>query len=157
MKFMSNLKYGMDAKQIKEFIQQVAIIDEVGVDIGPNGKPLTGIHKPKLMKVVQEVENEFGEIEEVEVEMPFSNPTLGFEIKKLKDRNAVCEFAYIGCGRIVTNQIIDKKLYMTPERHWRTSCRTCQKIVGPGGDILIQGGLQAQNAYSAWFNNKRDK
>jgi hypothetical protein len=154
---MSNLKYGMDAKQIKEFIQQVAIIDQVGVDVGPNGKPLTGIHKPKKIKIVQEMENEFGEIEEVEIEIPNTNPTLGFEIKKLKDRNAVCELAHIGCGRIVTNQIIDKKLYMTPERHWRTSCRTCQKIVGPTGDTLIQGGLQAQNAYSAWFNNKRDK
>jgi len=147
----------MDAKQIKEFIQQVAEIREVGIDVGPNGKTLTGMHKPKKIKITQEVENEFGEIEEVEIEIPNTNPTLGFEIKKLKDRNAVCELAYAGCGRVVTNQIIDRKFYMSPERHWRTSCRTCQKIVGPNNDILIQGGLQAQNAYFAWFTNKRDK
>jgi len=79
------------------------------------------------------------------------NPTAGFELIKLKDRIGVCE---MGCGEIVKNQIVERRMAFTPERHWRTYCRTCQSFLHPDGETIVKGGHKIQAIYSAYFNEK---
>jgi hypothetical protein len=143
----------MDANKLKALIDEVAIVKDIGVDIGPNGKTLTGHGKARPKKIKQIIMNEFGEEEEIEIEEIMYNPTLGYAIVGLKERHAVCE---LGCGEVVTNQKIQKKLIFTPERHWRTYCTNCKKTVGPDGE-LIYGQMATQNAFSKHFFNKQDK
>lgn len=143
----------MDANKLKALLNEVAIVKDIGLDIGPNGKILTGHGRARPKKVKQTIINEFGEEEEIEIEEIMYNPTLGYVIVGLKERNAVCE---LGCGEVVSNQKIQKKLVFSPERHWRTYCTNCKKTVGPDGE-LIYGQMNAQNAFSKYFFNKQDK
>jgi hypothetical protein len=141
----------MDAKKFRAFLDEVAVVKEVGVDIGPNG-----CAKKKKTKIITEIiENEFGDEEEVEVEIDVctTNPTMPCVIAELKARHAICE---LGCGEIVTNQIIQTKMIQTPEWHWRTTCKNCNKTVGPDGELIF-GQMAAQNAFSKWFKDKQNK
>jgi len=142
----------MDAKKLKEFVEEVAVIID-GNRVGPNGKSLSA-SKVKIKKTVKIIENEFGEEEEVvEIETDF-NETLPWHLKELKPVYKNCE---LNCGKIVANQIIDKKLYQTPVPHWRTICRRCQKAISPDGAELISGNANIQNTFSKHFNWGKDK
>lgn len=130
----------MDKKKLKEFIKEVAEIEEL---------------KPKKDRAVRldddaldvvKVDNEWVEI------TAKSNPTLGFKFKKLKDKNATCE---LGCGDIVTNQLIEKRLSHTPMPHWRTRCNNCGHYVSPDGVGFIQGAHEIQSAYVRFFRGEK--
>jgi hypothetical protein len=81
-----------------------------------------------------------------------ANPTLGIKIVKLKPVHRLCE---LGCGDIVPNQLIEKRLCHTPETHWRTRCDTCGCFVSPDGQGFIEGGHQIQAAYMRYFRGER--
>lgn len=78
------------------------------------------------------------------------NATLPLEFVKAKDVIRSCE---LGCGDIVTNQRIEKRLCWTPERHWRTKCATCGCYVSPDGLGFIEGAHQIQGAYIKHYNS----
>lgn len=83
------------------------------------------------------------------------NPTLGFDLVKLKSQYKICE---LGCGQIVENQKIERRLCQIPQRHWRTRCSSCGCFVSPDGLTMIKGGAKIAAAYLNYFydlkNNK---
>ena len=78
----------------------------------------------------------------------YENPSLGVEIVKLKDRHALCE---LGCGDIVTNQVIETRICYQPIEHWRTRCNNCGCYPTPDGKGFVQGSNGIQAAYRAWL------
>ena len=80
------------------------------------------------------------------------NPTLCFKIVKLKPVQRLCE---LGCGDVVANQQVEKRLCITPVNHWRTQCITCGCFVSPDGQGFIKGAHSIQAAYMLHF--KKDK
>ena len=77
-----------------------------------------------------------------------TNPTLGIKFVKLKPVHRLCE---LGCGDIVSNQVVEKRLLAYPKPHWRTRCTNCECFVSPDGKGFIKGGPQIQNAYIRHF------
>ena len=142
----------MDTKTLKELISRYAVVID-GNDMGPQGTILkTKKRKPK--KIIKIIKNELGEEEVVEELVEEYNPTLPFIVGELKPNNKICE---LGCGEIVSNQVIYKRHYQSPQSHWKTSCKNCQKGLGPDGKTLIQGTTNIQNAFFKHFNSKQDK
>jgi hypothetical protein len=80
-----------------------------------------------------------------------ANPTLGFKFIKLKDIERECQ---LGCGKIVKNQKLEKRLAFTPIKHWRTRCTTCQSYVHPNGVDLIKGAHLVQATFLRHFTDK---
>ena len=58
------------------------------------------------------------------------NPTLGVEIKKVKNQIHKCD----GCGDMVQGRIVERKLYEFPVMHWRDNCKKCNKSYNPQTD-----------------------
>ena len=136
----------MDQKTFRSLVEQVAQVKE------GTGKGLGG-RKPRPKRIVVTEIDEFGEEVEVEVIESGSNETLPFQITKLKPVSALC---IIGCGRIVEDQVVHKKLHPNPQPHWRTHCVKCQIWLGPNNELL-KGSIAAHHAFSARFNPDRDK
>jgi hypothetical protein len=130
----------MKNQDIKQFIESVAIIDKK-----------KKWAKPKRVKQI--IENEFGEEEIIEVieTSADENKTLPMEITKLKPVNRLCD---LGCGEIVTDQIVERRLVLTPEKHWRTHCRNCSAFVHPDGITLIKGAHRIQSIFYAYFTER---
>jgi len=142
----------MDKKILRALLEEVAIVKDIGIDIGPNGRTLLPKQETKKIKEVYSLD-EFEE-EEEEIEIPIHNPTINYVIDGLKPNYKICE---LGCGAQVSNQIIQKRKYQQPEPHWRTICRNCQQGLSPCKTQLIKNGAQLNQAYFHWFNNKQDK
>jgi hypothetical protein len=129
----------MDKNELRQRLEQVAELK----DIKP---PRTANYRPAI-EYITEVD-ELGEEYQVPVEIT-ENPTLGFQLVKLKDQHRVCE---LGCGEIVTNQVIEKRYGQTPKSHWKTRCKNCDCYLTPDGLGFIKGGHQIQHAYMKYFN-----
>ena len=136
------LKYRMDKHILKEWIKTVAEIK----DIKPSRSPQ---HTRLAVEILTEVD-ELGE-EHTIVREVTENPTLGFQLVKIKDQHKLCE---IGCGDIVTNQVVEKRLCFNPEKHWRTRCATCGKYISPGGQGFIEGAHLVASEFIKYFKNK---
>ena len=134
----------MDNNILKQWIESVAEIKEL--------KPVKSTSHPRLAVEVFTEVDEDGE-EQTIVREVNENPTLGFKLVRLRDQHRLCE---IGCGDIVTNQVIEKRLCFSPEKHWRTRCATCGNYVSPDGKGFIEGGHTVAAAFVKWFNY-RDK
>jgi hypothetical protein len=133
----------MDKFKFRQRLEELAEIR----DRKPGKSPT---HNRLARETVTEIDELTGEEIEVEREVT-ENPTLGFDLVKVKDRAAVCE---LGCGDIVTNQLIERKLATYPHKHWRTRCATCDHYVSPDGLGFIRGGHSIQQAYIVYFRNK---
>ena len=144
----------MDKKLLRSLLEEVAVIKDVGIDIGPNGRELLPSHKIKTIKEIQTIINEFGEEIEEEIEIPIHNPTVPYILGELKPKYRACE---LGCGKIIADQIIQKRKYQQPVPHWRTLCTTCVRGLSPDGTHMIRNGTPLNQAYLQWFNNKQDK
>jgi hypothetical protein len=126
----------MEQNKLKAFIDEVAVIK----------KPHKNV-KPK--KVIKVIENEFGEEETIVEFETDSNPTLPFELSHLKPIEKLCQ---MGCGDMVKDQVIEKRLALTPQRHWRTRCASCQAYLHPDGKTIVHGSHEIQRIYLAMFN-----
>jgi hypothetical protein len=126
--------------EVKEFVQQHAEIKE----LKPVGDPNIRLDEDQEDTVMYR-----GELIKLTAK---ENPTLGFKFLKLKDRFAVCE---IGCGEIVANQVIEKRLGLHPQRHWKTRCATCNKYLSPDGTSIITNSSAIQQAYVKYFAEKK--
>lgn len=111
----------MDRKQIKEFCELVGIVEELKPVTSPEFRPSEQTEMVKFKDQWIEVNRE-------------QNDTLGFKLIKLKDQYRLCE---LGCGEVIPNQIIEKKVHFTPQSHWRTKCMACKKWVSPDGTQMI--------------------
>lgn len=128
----------MDKNELKEFIKQVAEIEE----LTPKKDP--GIRLDDNAEDIVRVGDEWIEL------TAKSNPTLGYKFIKLKEQHKLCE---LGCGDVVPNQKIEKRLCHHPVRHWRTKCSACGCFVSPDGEGFIKGSHAIQGAYLKYFNN----
>lgn len=128
----------MDKKKFDEFLEQVA---EIRVN-----KPARNSGQ-RLNEEVTEVIID-GKLVVIDQQ---SNPTLGFDLVKLKDNNKLCE---MGCGKIVSNQVIERRFCYTPSRHWRTRCHNCGKYVHPDGESLIENGVEAAAVFNQHLAEK---
>lgn len=127
----------MDKKQIKDFVESVAEIKLL--------KPVTDRNRSP-----DEASHVIYNGEWITVDR-HANPTLGFKFIKLKDVERACE---LGCGQIVKNQKIERRLVFTPVTHWRTRCTKCQAFVHPNGVDLIKGAHAVQATFLKHFTDK---
>jgi len=136
------LKYWMNKHELKQRIAAVAEIKEL--------KPVTAAH----IRLDETHTNDVKVGNHWTTITKDINPTLGFKLLKLKDQFRSCELA---CGEVIANQVIEKRLVFTPEKHWRTRCATCGKFVSPDGRGFVQGGANIQNAYIKYFYELKRK
>lgn len=139
----------MDKEQLRQQLEQVAVLKDK--------KPAKTANYRPAIEYITEVDED-GEEYQVPIEIT-ENATLGFELVKLKDKHAVCE---LGCGEIVTNQIIEMRHAQTPKPHWRTRCKNCDHYVSPDGKGFIKGSHAVQHAFVRHLNSghktpKQDK
>ena len=131
----------MDKKTIREFLETVGEVEDTNpvssstIRVDPNSS---------------EVVKYNGEWVEIKAK---DNPTLGFKFVKLKPISRICE---LGCGKVVEDQIVERKHYAWPEPHWRTSCKSCKCTVSPDGQSFIKGGTQAQAAFCRWLSGNKE-
>lgn len=133
----------MEKNEYRKRIEELAIVRD--------RKPVkTAQHNRIAKKTIVEIDPDTGEEIEVQREV-FENPTLGFELIKIKDRHAPC---MLGCGDVVTNQIIEHKVYQFPTPHWRTSCVNCNCVLSPDGQGFLKSGAISQNAFVSYFKRQ---
>ncbi len=90
--------------------------------------------------------------QEGEVFPPGENPTLGFEIKRIKPVKRSCELA---CGKQVANQVIEKRLNHSPVKHWKVKCVNCGAHQHPSGQGLIGVDVpHLHNEYVKYFKSE---
>ena len=123
----------MNDKEFKTRIAELADIEDIKV-------PVVNIRSKKQ------------EEELADLFPPGENPTLGFELKRLKPQARLCE---LGCGDIVENQHIEYKKYEYPVTHWRTRCTTCECTLSPDGKGFIEGTVQVNNAFARYFKERK--
>jgi len=131
----------MDKQTLINLIQQVAEIKEL--------KPVTS----PTMRLDDSHQNDVKVGDEWIHINKDANPTLGFKVVKIKPVHRACE---LGCGDIVANQVIEKRLCFTPVTHWRTRCIACGCFVSPDGESFIKGGHEIQSAYMRYFKGERE-
>lgn len=131
----------MDAEQLKQLIKTVAEIKELKPTVNPGIRP--------AMETVIEFD-EFGE--EVEVERRIEeNPTLGFELVKLKPVERPCQ---LGCGEIVCDQVVERRFGETPKPHWKTRCKNCGCYLTPDGEGFVDNSSTIQQMYIKHFREE---
>jgi hypothetical protein len=131
----------INKKQLRELVAQVAEIKDLKPKTAPNVR-LDDTDETEIVIDGEEV-----------VLNKENNPTLGFELVKLKPVERVCE---LGCGKIVPNQKVEKKFYMTPKSHWRTRCDACGLWELPDKSGFVES-RNCQNAYVVHFHQERQK
>lgn len=139
---MHGLNNAMDKKQFRDFLESVAEIKELKPVSTPN---------IRLDENCEDIVRMGDQWVEINAKV---NPTLGIKFLKLKPIYRVCE---LGCGDIVENQIIEKKLHAYPEPHWRTSCKNCNHTLAPDGNGFIKGSVNAQNVFFKWLSKAKAK
>jgi hypothetical protein len=132
----------MNPKEFRQRLEELAVLKDRKPIKSPNYRP--------AIEYITEVDED-GEEYQVPVQIT-ENPTLGFDLIKVKEQHKVCE---LGCGEVVTDQIIEKRHAMTPKPHWRTRCKNCDCYVSPDGLGFIKGSHAVQNAYARHFNSTK--
>lgn len=74
------------------------------------------------------------------------NVTIPKTIKAIKHQPKPCE---LGCGQMVINQKIEKRLSDYPIKHWKTKCNNCQYYLHPEGHLV-----RGTHDISAYFVKK---
>jgi hypothetical protein len=131
----------MDAQQLKELIKQVAEIKERKPTVNPSIRP--------AMETVIEIDEDG---EEIEVERRIEeNPTLGFELIKIKPVERMCQ---LGCGDIVADQVIERRFAEFPKAHWKTRCKNCGCYLTPDGLGFVDNSSTIQQMYIKHFRDQ---
>ena len=129
----------MDPKEFRQRLETIAELKDC--------KPARNSGERINLEVTEVTLN--GELVEIDQEF---NPTLGFELVKLKDSVKICE---LGCGKVVVNQKIEQRYYVNPEPHWKTKCTNCGCFLSPDGKEFIKNSNLAQNIFRAHFTNAK--
>jgi len=131
----------IDKQKLRELIEQVAEIE----DVSP--RSTTDVRYPEVDDNEIIIDGE-----EVVLNKQF-NPTLGFELLKLKPVERLCE---LGCGKIIPDQKIERRFYTTPARHWRTKCVACGLWELPDKTGFVDS-RSCQNAHVVFFHQIRNR
>lgn len=123
----------MDDKEFKNRIAELAIIEDI-----------------KVAKV--NIRSKKQEDEISDLFPPGENPTLGFELKEIREQAKLCE---LGCGDIVIGQRIEHKRYDYPITHWRTRCVNCDCTLSPDKAGFLQGITNINNTFARYLKNKK--
>jgi hypothetical protein len=132
----------MNPKEFRQRLETLAVLKD--------RKPTKSANHRPAIEYITEIDED-GEEYQVPVEITH-NPTLGFELIKVHDQHKICE---LGCGEVVTNQIVEKRYGQTPKPHWKTRCKNCDCYVSPDGEGFIKGSHAVQNAYARYFNGQK--
>ena len=137
MKSFVSLNKHMNKLNYQKFLESVAEIEP----IMPND------FKAGIDKRYEPVSIDYdGEI--IDLNEQF-NPTLGVRLTAVKKQTKLCE---MGCGEMVTGQLIEHKKHISPEPHWRTKCTNCKKVRHPNGQELLDGSsVTINNLFYRWF------
>ena len=133
----------MDPLEFKQRLEEIAIIQEI--------KPVGINNCKKRFELVIEIDQDGNETE-VEVPIPIENQTLGIEIIKLKPITKLCE---MGCGKVIPNQKLEKRMSVYPVPHWKTKCCNCGKYLAPNGIDLLEDSHRAQAAFLWHLRDKK--
>lgn len=132
----------MNKKEFREKLEQLAVIQDRQL----RDAPVTG------KKRIVQIEDEFGELIEIEEFEPRENKTLGFELVQIKHQPRLCE---LGCGNIVEGQVIQTHFSTHPAPHKRIKCLKCNKYQHPSGQCMIPNGYSTAAVYNCWYRPKR--
>lgn len=118
----------MDKEKFRQFLEEVAEVVDMN-DYGPNGRTRQTNRDPnkKEYRVIVEVDED-GEEYEVLEEIHKHDPNLGIVVKSIKPVMRAC---HLGCGAVIADQIIEKRLAYTPYKHYRTRCANCHMYQSP--------------------------
>jgi hypothetical protein len=128
-------------------LNQVAVLQKIKPKTNP---PMS----KRVAKPIVEQDTDSDEDQEEPLELfgPDDNPTLGYELVKLKEVLRACD---LGCGDSVSGQVVEKRFCTGPEPHWRTRCRTCGYYVSPDGKYFVDGAHAIAAEYVKYFNKLR--
>ena len=130
----------MDNKKFIEELKKVADIKDA---------------TPKVIKTEHDTDSELEEVlfkgEIIKINRDV-NPTLGVKLSKVKELTQACE---LGCGDIVTGQVVEHRLVMTPYKHWRKRCKTCNMWLHPNGQEFVDNPTSLALEESKWINSQR--
>ena len=126
----------MDKDEFRKRVEELAVIKD---------KTLKPLNPARAKKRIVQIEDEFGDLIEVEEVEPRENKTLGFELIDIKHQPKVCE---LGCGKIVEGQVIQTHFSQWPVNHRRVKCLICNKYQHPSGEGLIANGHSTSAVYT---------
>jgi hypothetical protein len=125
-----------------KFIQQLeslAEIRKVKAARGPNMRPATD-------------NNEVYRNGEIIVIDKNNNSTLNWFVKEVKHQPKQCN----DCGKQVVNRRIWRRIFYTPDRHWRTTCSGCNLTQHPESGKYVVPNNIVVTVFRDWLS-KRDK
>ncbi|CAB4153776.1 hypothetical protein UFOVP641_25 [uncultured Caudovirales phage] len=138
----------MDKEQLRQFLEQVAQIEDMN-DYGPTGRK-RGPTAQKVRFITRiEIDDDGDEIE-IKEEIPKHDPYIGIVIKRLKPKERACE---LSCGRLVEDQVIEKRLILEPFKHYRTRCSNCSRYLSPRNGTMVSS-MEIGREFVVWKNNQ---
>jgi hypothetical protein len=79
-----------------------------------------------------------------------NNDTWNWTIKELKHQAKPCE----DCGKQVINRRIWRRIFLKPERHWRTTCSGCNLTQHPETKQYAVANSNVTSIFREWLNAK---
>jgi hypothetical protein len=79
-----------------------------------------------------------------------NNNTLNWQVKLIKQCPKACE----DCGKQVINRRIWRRVFNTPDRHWRTTCSGCNLTQHPVTGEYAVANSSVTAVFREWLNNK---
>ena len=79
-----------------------------------------------------------------------NNSTLNWTIKEVKQNYRPCE----DCGKQVVNRRIWRRVFYTPDRHWRTTCSGCNLTQHPETKEYVVANSSVTTVFCEWLNTK---
>jgi hypothetical protein len=129
----------MDKDEFRARVAELAIIQDAKITKAKDkSRAADEIHEVVYDQEIIEISSE-------------DNPTLSFDLIKLKPISKLCELP--NCGKIVDNQIIEYRHVQTPQPHWRIRCENCQCYLHPDGETLIDDSRQVYAIEYQWVRN----
>lgn len=79
-----------------------------------------------------------------------TNPTLTYEVKKLKNSARACDY----CDQKVKDQVISKRWLNFPKGHWRESCNSCKMTKNPETGCFDIKDIAAPAFFASYFYHR---
>lgn len=132
-------KYGMEPNEFKRRLEELA-------EIQPRREPRSAGRRE-----VDEPTEIFRNGSSTEIDLE-NNHTLTLVIKQLRNSRQICE----DCDRFVERRTINYKLLDYPQKHWRASCKNCQKTLNPRNGNFDLSCVKAGAAYADFFKQEKE-
>jgi hypothetical protein len=139
----------MNKDQFLSRLNQVAVLQKIKPKSNP---PLSKRVAPPVVELDPDLDDE--QQEPLELFGPGDNPTLGYELVKIKPVLRACD---LGCGDSIVDQVVERRYCTAPVPHWRTRCKTCGYYLSPDGKYFIDGAHAIAAEYVKYFNKQKPK